>query len=233
MLATLRHGFKCLGKTLRIAFFRPAHGLNPELEARYQVNRLGLTRQLHFSPKNEKSLDVVSSVNGLPVVRYKQEFDLYIDEKGYPIKSLVAFSGIVEDDKLPEKTYTEVAMNDGVKEKELPDTFVLDFVNDPAEIQEAFCQYYEGSISLSEGYAKPLDGPREVGTGEVREEYVTLSRLVNFFSIKSPKRQVGMNRCRKPQGSIPSINFSSFSGRFWNRCLLSVWILMKGSSPII
>ena len=67
-LATLRHGFKCFGRTLRVAFFRPAHGLNPELEARYQANRLGLTRQLHFSPKSEKSLDVVLSVNGIPVV---------------------------------------------------------------------------------------------------------------------------------------------------------------------
>jgi len=67
-LATLRHGFKCFGKTLRVAFFRAAHGLNPELEARYRANRLGLTRQLHFSPKNEKSLDVVLSVNGIPVV---------------------------------------------------------------------------------------------------------------------------------------------------------------------
>ncbi|MDO9519335.1 MAG: DEAD/DEAH box helicase family protein [Pseudohongiella sp.] len=67
-LATLRHGFKCFGRTLRVAFFRPAHGLNPELEARYQANRLGLTRQLHFSPKNEKSLDVVLSVNGIPIV---------------------------------------------------------------------------------------------------------------------------------------------------------------------
>ncbi len=67
-LATLRHGFKCFGRTLRIAFFRPAHGLNPELEARYQANRLGLTRQLHFSPKSEKSLDVVLSVNGIPLV---------------------------------------------------------------------------------------------------------------------------------------------------------------------
>ncbi len=68
VLATLRHGFKSFGKTLRIAFFRPAHGLNPELEARYQANQLGLTRQLHFSPKNEKSLDVVLSVNGVPLV---------------------------------------------------------------------------------------------------------------------------------------------------------------------
>lgn len=67
-LTTLRHGFKCFGKTLRIAFFRPAHALNPELEARYQANRLGLTRQLHFSPKSEKSLDVVLSVNGIPVI---------------------------------------------------------------------------------------------------------------------------------------------------------------------
>lgn len=66
-LATLRHGFKCFGKMLRVAFFRPAHGLNPELEARYQANRLGLTRQLHFSPKSEKSLDVVLAVNGVPV----------------------------------------------------------------------------------------------------------------------------------------------------------------------
>jgi len=67
-LTTLRHGFKCYGKTLHIAYFRPAHGLNPDLEARYQANRLGLTRQLHFSTASEKSLDVVLSVNGVPVV---------------------------------------------------------------------------------------------------------------------------------------------------------------------
>ena len=67
-LATLRHGFKCFGKTLRIAFFRPAHGLNPDLEAHYRANRLGITRQLHFSPKSEQSLDVVLSVNGVPVI---------------------------------------------------------------------------------------------------------------------------------------------------------------------
>jgi type I restriction enzyme, R subunit len=67
-LSTLRHGFKCYGKTLRIAFFKPAHGLNPELEARYAANILGLTRQLHFSPKNEKSLDVTLSINGIPLI---------------------------------------------------------------------------------------------------------------------------------------------------------------------
>jgi type I restriction enzyme R subunit len=51
-LATLRHGFKCYGRTLRIAYFKAAHELNPELEARYATNRLGITRQLHFSPRS-------------------------------------------------------------------------------------------------------------------------------------------------------------------------------------
>ena len=67
-LATLRHGFKCYGRTLRAAYFKAAHELNPELESRYAANRLGLTRQLHFSPRSpHKSLDVTLSLNGIPV----------------------------------------------------------------------------------------------------------------------------------------------------------------------
>jgi type I restriction enzyme R subunit len=66
-LATLRHGFKCYGKTLRVAFFKAAHTLNPELEAKYAANRLGITRQLYFSKSSEKSLDVALSINGIPV----------------------------------------------------------------------------------------------------------------------------------------------------------------------
>ncbi len=66
-LATLRHGFKCYGRTLHVAFFKAAHELNPELEARYAANRLGLTRQLRFSSRSEKSLDLTVSLNGIPV----------------------------------------------------------------------------------------------------------------------------------------------------------------------
>ena len=67
-LATLRHGFKCYGRTLRVAFFKAAHGLNPELETRYAANRVGITRQLHFSERDRKSLDVTISLNGIPVL---------------------------------------------------------------------------------------------------------------------------------------------------------------------
>ena len=59
----------------------------------------------------------------LEAVRYKQSFDLYIRDKGYPIKTLIAFSGTVQDDEIADVTYTEEQMNNGIREKELPDRF--------------------------------------------------------------------------------------------------------------
>ena len=75
-LATLRHGFKCYGRPLRAAYFKAAHKLNPELESQYAANRLGLTRQLHYSPHSEQSVDVTLSLNGIPVatVELKNRF---------------------------------------------------------------------------------------------------------------------------------------------------------------
>ncbi|OGB28321.1 MAG: type I restriction endonuclease subunit R [Burkholderiales bacterium RIFCSPLOWO2_12_FULL_61_40] len=60
----------------------------------------------------------------LHAVRYKQTFDNYIAEKGYTdVKTLVAFSGTVEDPNFPDKSWTEVGMNGGIKESELPEKF--------------------------------------------------------------------------------------------------------------
>jgi type I restriction enzyme R subunit len=66
-LATIRHGFKCYGKTLHVAFFKAPHTMNLELDERYSLNRLGITRQLHYSIRNNNSLDVTISLNGIPV----------------------------------------------------------------------------------------------------------------------------------------------------------------------
>jgi type I restriction enzyme R subunit len=66
VLATLRHGFKCYGRTLRVAYFRAAHGLNPDLEARYRANEIGITRQL--VTKSGAVLDLTISLNGIPIV---------------------------------------------------------------------------------------------------------------------------------------------------------------------
>ena len=63
----------------------------------------------------------------LAAVKYKLAFDRYIREQGYTgIRSLVAFSGTVEDPDNPGSSYTEVSMNDGLPETELPETFERD-----------------------------------------------------------------------------------------------------------
>ncbi|EIM62684.1 type I restriction endonuclease [Desulfobacter postgatei] len=68
MLPVLRNGFKCHGRTFRVCFFKPAHGMNPTLESQYGANRLSVIRQLRYSSKNSNELDLLLSINGLPVI---------------------------------------------------------------------------------------------------------------------------------------------------------------------
>ena len=63
----------------------------------------------------------------LAAVKYKLAFDRYIKANGYSgIRSLVAFSGTVEDPDAPGSSYTEVGMNEGLAESELPEAFERD-----------------------------------------------------------------------------------------------------------
>jgi type I restriction enzyme R subunit len=62
----LRHGVVDLGVTIKLAFFKPAHGLTPELLALYDANRLTVTRQLAYEYGSTKTLDMVLLVNGIP-----------------------------------------------------------------------------------------------------------------------------------------------------------------------
>lgn len=67
-LDVLRHGVTDHGMKVRLAFFKPATSLNPEAQALYDKNILTITRQVHHSVANPAlSLDVLLSVNGLPV----------------------------------------------------------------------------------------------------------------------------------------------------------------------
>src|ERR1700680_5343991 len=49
-LHVLRHGFKFYGRTFRIAYFKPAHGLNDEVLELYGKNQLTVTRQVPCHP---------------------------------------------------------------------------------------------------------------------------------------------------------------------------------------
>jgi type I restriction enzyme, R subunit len=66
-LDVLRTGIKDSGCAFRLAYFRPASGLNEETRRLHAANLFAAVRQLRYSAKNEKSLDLVLFLNGIPI----------------------------------------------------------------------------------------------------------------------------------------------------------------------
>jgi len=66
-LDVLRNGIKDSGCRFRLAYFRPASGLNEETRRLFAANLFSVVRQLRYSAKNENSLDLVLFLNGIPI----------------------------------------------------------------------------------------------------------------------------------------------------------------------
>jgi len=66
-LHILRHGFKFQGKTLKLAYYRPAHSLSNEAEILYHCNGFQVCRQVFCHPEKQQSIDMVLALNGIPV----------------------------------------------------------------------------------------------------------------------------------------------------------------------
>jgi len=66
-LDVLRNGIKDMGCKFRLAYFHPASGLNEETRRLHGANLFSVVRQVRYSTKNEKSLDLVLFLNGIPI----------------------------------------------------------------------------------------------------------------------------------------------------------------------
>ena len=67
LIAVLRHGFKHRGITFRVCYFKPESHLNKTATALYEQNICNVVRQWHYSADNNKSVDMVLVLNGIPV----------------------------------------------------------------------------------------------------------------------------------------------------------------------
>lgn len=74
-LAVLRRGFESVPYKFQMAQFKPADDLNATTNAAYAAMRLRVMRQVHYSEKNQKSIDLVLFVNGLPVATLELKTD--------------------------------------------------------------------------------------------------------------------------------------------------------------
>ncbi|MGO1056459.1 type I restriction endonuclease subunit R [Crossiella sp. CA198] len=82
-LNLLRNGVQYIGGgLLKMAQFRPETSLNVTTNEQYAAMRVRVMRQVHFSTANQRSIDLVFFVNGLPVatVELKTDFTQSLDE---------------------------------------------------------------------------------------------------------------------------------------------------------
>lgn len=66
-LDVIRTGITDYGVHFDLAYFKPESGLNPDSRFLYDSNILTVYRQVHYSPKCTKSLDLILGFNGIPV----------------------------------------------------------------------------------------------------------------------------------------------------------------------
>lgn len=82
-LNILRNGVQYIGGgRLKMAQFRPETNLNATTNEQYAAMRVRVMRQVHFSTADQRSIDLVFFVNGLPVatVELKTDFTQSLDE---------------------------------------------------------------------------------------------------------------------------------------------------------
>lgn len=64
----LRNGIETRGCAFDLVYFSPKSNLNPEHQELYAQNQLTVVRQLRYSSKDEKSIDLAIFLNGLPII---------------------------------------------------------------------------------------------------------------------------------------------------------------------
>jgi len=76
-LDVIRHGVEMVGvrSMISLAQFKPAMGMNPDIIAAYQANRLRIVRQLRYSMANENCFDLALFLNGVPVATAELKTD--------------------------------------------------------------------------------------------------------------------------------------------------------------
>src|SRR5699024_2255092 len=67
LLHVIRHGINDRGVRLKVAYFKPESTLNQDVIDKYNANVLTCTRQFKYSTENENSIDMVLSLNGIPI----------------------------------------------------------------------------------------------------------------------------------------------------------------------
>ena len=68
LIHVLKNGVDDMGVNIKICFFKPESELNESQNELYKCNVFGVTRQFAYSKNNNNTVDMVLSLNGIPIV---------------------------------------------------------------------------------------------------------------------------------------------------------------------
>jgi len=71
---------------LRLFYDKPVSAYNQKANDLYQANIFSAMRQVYFSPQNKKSLDIVTFINGLPIISFELKNELTKQNVNHAIK---------------------------------------------------------------------------------------------------------------------------------------------------
>lgn len=71
LLDVLKNGFDDMGIKLNVCYFKPDSTMNALLNDLYSKNIFGVTRQFIYSTSNNNEIDMVLSINGIPVFAFE------------------------------------------------------------------------------------------------------------------------------------------------------------------
>ncbi|RKF30221.1 DEAD/DEAH box helicase [Sphingobacterium siyangense] len=71
---------------LRLFYDKPVSGYNASANALYEANQFSVMRQVYFSPKDKKSLDLIIFINGIPVISFELKNELTKQNVQHAIK---------------------------------------------------------------------------------------------------------------------------------------------------
>ncbi len=89
LLDVVRNGVRDRGQPLCLAYFRPPTRLNPETEKRYQQNRLTVMRQVRYDLDSNQSIDMLLSLNGLPIATVELKNAFTGQRTGHAIRQYI------------------------------------------------------------------------------------------------------------------------------------------------
>jgi type I restriction enzyme, R subunit len=205
IIDVLRNGVKTRGAEFDLVYFEPNSGLNIEHRDLYKQNRFVVVRQLHYSIRNENSIDMVLFLNGIPIITIELKNQLtgqniHHSEKQYRIdrdprelllqfkRCLVHFC--VDNDKVSMTTRLNgentffLPYNKGIENPFVPDGYRIDYMWREVLTPNSLLDIIQNFVLVSVEWDKVWDA-RQRKVVEKKKELLIFPRYHQLNVIRS------------------------------------------------